>query len=73
MLQYFVFGLERDYLGGIFGSEKGVNGYTIIFFIIIISKSLILYMSKKESALMCFSPHRPHRDGKPARNRCRKA
>ncbi len=54
-VQYFFFGYMQDLLGGIFGVESGVNGFTIIFFIIITSKSLLSYMSQGESALKCFS------------------
>lgn len=55
LLQYFVLGYERDYLGGIFGIQSGVNGFAIIFFLMITCKSLLMYMSQKESALKCFS------------------
>ena len=55
LLQYFVFGYKQDSLGGIFGVEHGANAYTIIFLLIVLSKSLISYMSKQESMLSCFS------------------
>ena len=54
LFQFFVLGLEQDYLGGVFGTEKGCNAYSLVFFTIVISKSLILFMEKKESALRCF-------------------
>ena len=54
IFQFFVLGLEQDYLGGVFGTEKGCNAYSLVFFTIVISKSLILFMEKKESALRCF-------------------
>ncbi len=55
LVQYFFFNYKQDHLGGIFGIETGSNSYTIIFFVIITSKSLLSYMSSKESAAKCFS------------------
>ncbi len=53
LFQFFVLGFEQDYLGGIFGTEKGCNGYSIAFFSIVLSRSILLFMSKKESAVSC--------------------
>lgn len=55
LIQYFVLGYDGDRLGGIFGTEVGANAYTMIFFSVILSKSLLSYMSKAESTLFCFS------------------
>lgn len=49
LFQFFVQGLNQDYLGGIFGTSKGCNGATNIFFIIIVSKSVIRYLNKTET------------------------
>ncbi|MBQ4128548.1 MAG: hypothetical protein IJD68_02115 [Ruminococcus sp.] len=54
LFQFFVLGLEQDYLGGIFGIERGCNSYSIIFFSIVLSKSILMFMSKQETALNCF-------------------
>ena len=54
-LVQFAMGYRQDYLGGLFGVEKGCNAYSIIFFSIIIGKSLLCFMEQKESALLCFS------------------
>lgn len=54
LFQFFVLGLNQDFLGGIFGTERGCNGYMLIFFSIIASKSLLCFMHKKESSLSCF-------------------
>lgn len=54
-IQYFALGYNQDRLGGIFGVQVGVNGYTIIFFVIVLSRSLLSYMSKVESTFSCFS------------------
>ncbi|MBE6679130.1 MAG: hypothetical protein E7598_01260 [Ruminococcaceae bacterium] len=48
-------GLEQDYLGGIFGIERGCNSYSILLFAIVLSKSLLLYMEGKEGAVSCFA------------------
>lgn len=53
--QFFVLGYKWDYLGGIFGVEVGCNACSIIFFSIVLSKSVLLYMDKKESFFSCFS------------------
>ncbi len=51
--QFFVQGLKQDFLGGIFGVERGCNGYSTIFFILIVSKSVLFYMEGKEKAWLC--------------------
>lgn len=48
LFQYYFLGLEQDYLGGIFGSSKGCNGYLNIFFVICAIKAIIFYLNKKE-------------------------
>ena len=55
LFQYFVLGLNQDILGGIFGVESGVNGYTNIFFSIILTRSLVMCFEKKESQKVCVS------------------
>ncbi len=53
LIQYFVFHYKQDYLGGIFGVESGANACTIIFFTIVLSRSLLRYMEKEESFSVC--------------------
>ena len=53
VIQYLFLELEGDSLGGIFGVEEGANAYTNIFFLIIITKSIIFYLENKESTLSC--------------------
>ena len=53
LYQYFVLGFEQDFLGGIFGTQKGCNGYVIAFMSIVISKSILKFMSNKESSFAC--------------------
>lgn len=51
--QFFVLGYQQDYLGGIFGVERGCNGYSILFFSIVLSKSVLRFMRKEESLFSC--------------------
>lgn len=53
LFQYFVMGKSQDYLGGIFGTTVGCNGYLNIFFIIVITKSVLNYMNQKETSGKC--------------------
>lgn len=55
LIQYFAFGYKQDYLSGIFGVEIGGNAVTIIFFTIVLSRSILKYMEKKESFAFCAS------------------
>jgi len=52
-MQYYLLGKRGDFLGGLFGVERGCNGYTNIFFIIIAAKSIIYFFNKQESLLSC--------------------
>lgn len=52
-IQFFFLGYKQDFLGGIFGVEYGCNGYSIALFLIVLAKSLILCMERKETALSC--------------------
>lgn len=54
-IQFFVLGYSQDYLGGIFGIEKGCNAYMIVFFSIVVVKSIVNFFNDKESALLCFA------------------
>lgn len=55
LVQFFVFDIQQDYLGGIFGASKGVNGYTNIFFLIITTRSIIRYLNHQESLPKCLA------------------
>ena len=55
LFQYFILGIRQDFLGGIFGVEAGCNGYLNIFQVIIISKSIIYYLNKKETLAKCIT------------------
>ena len=48
LIQYFVLSYEQDNLGGLFGVERGCNAYINLFFCIVVTKSFIYYLNKKE-------------------------
>ncbi len=52
--QFFVLGLKQDYLGGVFGVDRGCNGYLIVFFIITTTKSILSFFNKRENMILCF-------------------
>ena len=54
LFQYFAMGKAQDYLGGIFGTTVGCNGYLNIFFVIVITKSILNYLNQKETTRSCF-------------------
>ncbi len=54
LVQYFAFGYRQDHLGGIFGLEKGVNGATVLFFIVVMTYSVLSYFNGKEAGWRCF-------------------
>ncbi len=51
--QFMVLGYKQDYLGGIFGVEKGCNAYTSILFVIVVAKSILLYIDGEEKTYKC--------------------
>lgn len=53
IVQYFFMGKKQDRLGGIFGVQLGSNGYMNIFLVIIIIKSILFYLNRKESISNC--------------------
>ncbi len=52
-IQFMFFDLKGDFLGGFFGTEKGCNGHLNIFLVIVVAKSIISYLSKKEIFRQC--------------------
>lgn len=48
LYQFFVLGLNQDLLGGIFGSGAGCNGYSNVFFCILLAYYAIFCLSGKE-------------------------
>jgi len=53
LFQFFVLGYKWDYLGGIFGTETGCNAYSLIFFTIVVSKSILEYLKREEKLWVC--------------------
>lgn len=53
-IQFFVLDYRQDYLGGIFGVERGCNGHSLLFFGIVVSRSVLSYMNGQEKTLPCF-------------------
>ena len=53
LFQFFFLGVRQDYLGGIFGSSGGTNGYTLVFFCIVITKSLLNFFNGYEKTTVC--------------------
>lgn len=49
LVQFFALGVDGDQLGGVFGTQTGANGYSIIFFAVVLTRSLLFYLDKKES------------------------
>lgn len=53
LYQYFVLHINWDFLGGIFGTVAGCNAYTNVFFLIVITLSLLRYLNGQEKAWLC--------------------
>lgn len=49
----FAIGFRQDYLGGIFGVQKGCNGGLLVFLTIIVTKSILEFMRNEGSTLKC--------------------
>lgn len=47
LYQYFFQGLSQDYLGGIFGIERGANAYSNTFLCIICTYMIVAYLDKR--------------------------
>lgn len=49
LFQFIFLGYKQDYLGGLFGTQSGCNGYINIFFVIICANSIVRFLDKCES------------------------
>lgn len=49
----YALGYRGDHLGGLFGLESGANGYTNIFFLIVLSGSVVRCLERTESLRLC--------------------
>ena len=54
LAQFFLLGKAGDYLGGLFGTRQGCNGYTNIFFCVVLTRSLVGYLDGQERGGSCF-------------------
>ncbi len=52
-VQFFILGYDWDYLGGIFGVQRGCNGHSLLFIAIVCIKSLLMYMHGRERLITC--------------------
>lgn len=55
IIQFFGFGLKGDYLGGLFGTEKGCNGASNLFFLVVAARSLVLAGEGREMGGVCLA------------------
>lgn len=52
VIQFYVYDIAQDELGGLFSAQGG-NGFTNIFMLIMVSKSVLEYIEKKVSLFAC--------------------
>lgn len=48
MYQFYLLDFSGDHLGGVFGVEEGANNYTNLFMLIVVARSMLLYLNKQE-------------------------
>ena len=53
LVQYFVMHKSRDYLGGIFGTNKGCNAAMNIFLLLVVIYAVLLYTHKRDGIKQC--------------------
>lgn len=53
LVQFFVLGKEQDFLGGIFGVEKGCNAWLNNYFVIVTTWSILGYLNEEKSLTDC--------------------
>lgn len=49
----FVLGFRQDYLGGLFGVQKGCNGGLLVFLTVVLAKAVLGFMRNEESTAKC--------------------
>lgn len=47
VIQFFVYGIEQDNLGGIFGTSQGCNGLTNVYFCFLMTLAICYYLNHK--------------------------
>ncbi len=53
-LQFFIWDYKGDHVGGLFGVLNGANGYTNIFLVIYLAKTMIWLLSRQESSMSSY-------------------
>lgn len=53
LFQFFVLGKKQDFLGGVFGTTVSCNSYMNIFLVIVLTKSILLFLQHRESLFQC--------------------
>lgn len=53
LIQFYVYGIRQDFLGGIFGTSGSTNAYTLVFLCIVVSKTLLSTFNGEEKNLTC--------------------
>lgn len=53
LFQFFFLGLRGDYLGGIFGTAKGVNASSIVLIFVVLCRSLVMTFRGDEKVWVC--------------------
>ena len=53
VFQFVFLDLEGDHLGGVFITEAGGNAYTNLFLLIVVTRSVVLYLEKREKLGVC--------------------
>lgn len=51
--QFVVSGIRQDQLGGVFGTQTGTNGFTLIFLSIVVVKSQLKFYENEEKLWIC--------------------
>lgn len=55
VFQFVVLRLYQDFLGGLFGAQSGVNAGTNLFLVIVVTRSFLLFLHKKEKTMVCLA------------------
>lgn len=53
LVQFYGFGLKGDRLGGLFGYRQGCNGYTNLFFALVVTEAVVFCLERKERPACC--------------------
>lgn len=53
LVAQFLMGYRQDFLGGIFGVQKGCNGALLMFFVVVVTKSVLEFMRNEGSTAKC--------------------